>query len=197
MPVNTLQRQLLLKSSSRRHQSPDRLLVQVYPKVPPGHRIMIELTRTASIRLANSVRARRALKVPNPIALRWVIGWVPCGESLDINTTASLFRPARMRFSNQTQFFQVHPKTFLHRRHHPSSLVGARFHAVSLAHWGSPFLTRHPRRRGKGGIALPSPMRPPPPLSRQLLMLKYQNCPQLLVPRSRLLSRLRSLRRQA
>ena len=47
-----------------------------------------------------------------------------------------------------------------------------------------------------GNIVDPSPMPPPPPPSRQLLMSMYQNCPQLLVPQSRLLSRLRFSQRQ-
>jgi hypothetical protein len=193
-----LQRQSLPESSSPRHQSPPRLPALVHPKVPVLHGITIQLTQAASILLVNSARARQASKVPNPIALRWVIGWGPCGESLDISTHAPLFRIVGMKLSNQIQFFQEsRPTTFLHYHHHLSSQIDGKFHAVSLAHWDSPSLTQYPRRQGKGDIVIPSPIPPPPLLSLQLLMLMYQNCPQHLPPQSTLLSPLRCLWHQA
>ena len=137
--ISTAQRQSLPKSSSPRHQSRSRLLVVVHPKVPLPSRIMIYLTQAASILLEDSARARQASKVPNPIALRWAIGWGLCGESLEISTNALPSRMVWMSRPNQTQFFrESRPTTFLHHHQHLSNLGGAKFHAVSLAHWGSP-----------------------------------------------------------
>ena len=137
--ISTLQRQSLPKSSSPRRQSPNRLLVVAHPKVLLRHRIMIYLTQAASILLEDSARARQALKVPNPIALRWVIGWGPCGENLDTSTRALLSRMVWMNLPNPIQFYQE-SRPMIYPRHHQhlSSLAGAKFHAVSSARWGSP-----------------------------------------------------------
>jgi hypothetical protein len=137
--ISTLQRQSLPKSSSPRRQSPNRLLVVVHQKVLLHHRIMIYLTQAASILLEDSARARQVSKVSNPIALRWVIGWGPCGENLEISTHALLSRMVWMNLPNPIQFFQEsRPMTCPHHHQHLSSLAGAKFHAVFLARWDSP-----------------------------------------------------------
>src|SRR5216683_995979 len=152
--------------------------------------------RIASIPLANSASAPRASKVSNPITLRWEIGWGPGGASLDISIYAPLSPPVTTEFQNQTHLLPTSLLTTFHLHlHQSSSLVGAKFHAVSLAQWDSPFLIRCLRRRGKDAAIFP-PRMPPLPLS-QLPIPMYQNFLQPSAPQSPPPSRRRCSQPQA